>query len=288
MRFEGSTRRSSLHGPSRELLHVPLGDADRGVRLHEQRGRGPCRGPGVAGRVEAIVDPGQRARSRVGVDCGQLPVASRRGRRLEPAAAPARRAAPSPSVPLAAPRPLAPARPLASARRSKRRNGSSGGRPSREGRCSLARSSQPLHQTSSKISPSASRCPAAAAERKCGMPSIEWKDPAGGVCGGKPKRETTPSMSTISSGGAVVCAAGFISGYGSRAGDGKGSRGGRAYRAELVRQALSTPPEMRPLATAEVATANLPESMRGSKALGERCRWSPASAYLTRTTNYDS
>ena len=80
-------------------------------------------GPGGAGRplvavvVVSVVDPRQRAvRAGVGVDRGELPVGV-------PAAAPGRRSG----------------------------GASRAGAPSRYGRCSSARSSQPVHQTHSKV-----------------------------------------------------------------------------------------------------------------------------------------
>lgn len=73
------------------------------------------------------------------------------------------------------------------------------------GRYSLAFSSHPEHQTRSKRSPSARRWSAAAAERKCRMPSTVHHAPAGACAGRNPQSEMTPSMSTSRSGLSRIC-----------------------------------------------------------------------------------
>lgn len=49
-----------------------------GIGLDEQRGRRPLGRPRVAGVVERVVDPRERARARDGVDGAELPVAGGR------------------------------------------------------------------------------------------------------------------------------------------------------------------------------------------------------------------
>ena len=204
-------------------------DPDGCVCLHEQRRRRARGGPGIAGLVETVVEPRQGPRSGVGVDRVELPV---------PARGAFRRRSPRRRSPLALG-----ARSAGTAARWAARVVRGGIRwrapPSRCTR--RARRSRPARAGERR----------AVAERKCGMPSIEWNDPAGGAWGEKPKRETTPSMSTSSKG--------------------------------LVRWALSDMCVTRPLAPAEVPTANLPESMRGSKALCCTCRWTLASATADAT-----
>ena len=86
-----------------------------GLGRDEQGGAAACRGPGSAGVVVLVVDPGQR-RAR-----------GRRRRRSRPASSAGGLVGPK-NVMCGQPR----------------------GRPSRRGRCASARSSQPVHQTHSK------------------------------------------------------------------------------------------------------------------------------------------
>jgi hypothetical protein len=72
------------------------------------------------------------------------------------------------------------------------------GRPSRRGRCSSARSSQPVHQTHSKVRARRASSRPACGARKWGIPSTAvGNNPAGGASG-KPNNDSTPSTSTRS------------------------------------------------------------------------------------------
>jgi hypothetical protein len=60
--------------PAEQLGHVIVGEALRRGGLHEQSWRGSALGPGGAGLVEVVVDPGGRAVGGVLVDRVDLPV----------------------------------------------------------------------------------------------------------------------------------------------------------------------------------------------------------------------
>ena len=60
--------------PRHQQLRLPRREAVLGRGSHQQRRRRTGRGPVVAGRVEGVVDPGQRPLARVGVDRVELPV----------------------------------------------------------------------------------------------------------------------------------------------------------------------------------------------------------------------
>ena len=192
--------------PRPQLLSLQLGEAARGGGLHEQRGPRARRCPRVAGVVEAVVDPRQRVHARVGIDRGELPMAVQR---------------------------LARARAALEAQM-----GQPAGQPQQVREILVGLLLPAAAPTSSKRDTSASRCRAAAAERKWGMPSIECQDPSGGSWTGKPNSESTPSMSTMQQ---RACAAGPPSG---------------------------------PLGCHRFARANLPGSTRRSKASTSGCRWS--------------
>ena len=164
-------RRPSAARPRR----CRLGDAAAAVDQPDRGGSvgtssvapGRCAAHCVARLVERVVDPGQRPlRAGVGVDRRELPV----------------RVLAAPGFGRSSGRVAAP------------------GSPARAGRWSLARSSQPLHQTSSKNLCSASRCAPALAERKWAIPSAWIQAPGGRSSDVKPNSEITPSMSTRSSG----------------------------------------------------------------------------------------
>ena len=126
--------------------------------------------PGVARRVERVVDPRRRTVTRMTVDGLELPV------RWSAVGA------------------------------EKVRNGGRTGRRSAGTRWSEAFSSQPLHHTRSKIRVSARRYPDAVAEIRWSTPSTPIQVPGGGAVGSNPNSEITPSMSTNSSGLSPECA----------------------------------------------------------------------------------
>jgi hypothetical protein len=68
-------RRSEPASPALELVDVLVGEADRGLRGHEQRGRFAPRRPRAARVVVGVVDPRQRAVAGVGLDRVELPMA---------------------------------------------------------------------------------------------------------------------------------------------------------------------------------------------------------------------
>ena len=111
--------------------HVRVAQPDLGRRLHQQRRRRPLAGPRAARVVQRVVHPRQRAiRPGVGLDRRELPM------RVT-----------APGVQVEAQERAAPP-----------------GAPAAPGRYSFAFSSQPVHQTRSKSSPSVCRCSAAADE----------------------------------------------------------------------------------------------------------------------------
>ena len=67
--------------PFEQQLHMLLAHALMPQRLDDQRRRRPARGPLVAGLVDVVVDPGQRALAGVVGDRVDLPVGRRRPRR---------------------------------------------------------------------------------------------------------------------------------------------------------------------------------------------------------------
>ena len=79
-------------------------------------------------------------------------------------------------------------------------NGQPRGRSSRYGRCSFARSSQPVHHAGSYCGATRRNSPRHGWRARWGTPSMSAARPGGGAAASNPNSERTPSTSTSSSG----------------------------------------------------------------------------------------
>src|SRR4029077_12477652 len=77
-----SDRLKAVLGPALDGLDMNVEQADVGFGGNKQRGGGALFRPFLAAVIEVVVDPGERARARVLLECLQLPVG-----RAEPGAA---------------------------------------------------------------------------------------------------------------------------------------------------------------------------------------------------------
>ena len=142
-----------LVGPAQQAVDVLVGDAHRGLRLHEQRGRGALARPAL-----------QRSSSASSIQAaGRSPAYS----------------VIASSFQCAVPK---------TARPSKVRTGRWAGMPSRWGRYSFAFSSQPVAQTSSKRADKRAKRRRSRLPMQCSIPSIEWNFPGGSSPASKPNR----------------------------------------------------------------------------------------------------